>query len=507
MTKKEGHNITERPPVIAIMGHIDHGKSTLLDYIRKTNVVGGEAGGITQHLSAYEVVHPTALGQEKKITFLDTPGHEAFSRMRERGANIADIAVLIVSAEEGVKAQTIEAYKSITETKTPFIVAINKVDKPNANPERVKQELADIGIYVESYGGSVPVVPISAKIGGGVPELLDMMLLVAELEELQGEPDIPATGYVLEANLDPKIGVTCTLIVKNGTLETGDFVAIGKDYAKVKKIENFLGQTVSGATFSSPVRIYGWAQIPAVGAKFQTLKSKKDLADYLDLYKEESPTNNPGPDNNSQNDKHSDRLEIPVAIKTDVYGSLEAVMKEVAKLNSDKVILKIIHTGVGAITENDVKTASSSGRSIILGFHVKTDRGATDLAAKYGIKIVTFDIIYKLSEWLVEEIKTRTPKERVEEMMGRAKILKIFNRAKDKQIIGGQVIKGKIVKGKEMVIYRHDREVGRGKITDLQEKKIKTSQVEEGAQFGAEIDSKIIISAGDLIEVVESVFK
>ncbi len=507
MTKKEGHNQIERPPVIAIMGHIDHGKSTLLDYIRKTNIVAGEAGGITQHISAYEVTHRTAGGKEQKITFLDTPGHEAFSQMRERGANIADIAVLIVSAEEGVKAQTIEAYKSIAETKTPFIVAINKIDKPNANPERVKQELADIGIYVESYGGSVPVVPISAKSGQGVPELLDMMLLVAEVEELKGDPARPAEGYVLEANLDPKIGVTCTLIIKNGTLKTGDYVVIGSGYAKIKKIENFFGQTISNTTFSSPVPVYGFAQIPTVGAKFETLKSKKELENYLNLHLGETVTNQPCPDNGSQNGKGLNQLEIPLAIKTDVYGSLEAVIKEVAKLNSDKVTLNIIHTGVGGITENDVKTASSSCNSIILGFRVKTDSCATDLAEKYGMKIMTFDIIYKLSEWLAAEIKDRTPKEKVEEMIGRAKILRIFNRVKDKQIIGGQVTKGKIVRGKEVVIYRHETEVGRGKITDLQEQKIKTAQAEEGTQFGAEIDSKIIISAGDTIDAIDSVFK
>lgn len=500
MVTKTSENLhTERPPVIAIMGHIDHGKSTLLDYIRKTNIVDKEAGGITQHISAYEVIHEDKDGKNKKITFLDTPGHEAFSGVRERGANIADIAVLIVSAEEGVKEQTIEAYKSIESTKTPFIVALNKIDRPNANIEQTKLQLSEAGIFVEGYGGSIPVVAISAKSGEGVPELLDMMLLVAEVEELKGDIHIPAEGLVLEANLDQKIGVTATLVIKNGTLYTGDFVAVGDQYAKIKKIEDFKGKMLKEASFSSPVRVFGFSAIPEVGRCFQAFNDKKVLEDYLEKQKAGilSSTCRNLVENNSNS------IVIPIIIKTDVYGSLEAVMKEVNKIQSDKVIINIVQTGVGTIAETDAKIASSSPNSIILGFHVKADHSALDQAEKFGFKIMIFDIIYKLSEWLLEEVKNRTPKERVEETIGRAKILKVFAQNKVKQIVGAQVTKGKIIKGAELIILRRDVEVGRGKITDLQEQKIKTSIVEEGTQFGAEIDTKFMISANDYIDAIE----
>lgn len=490
----------ERPPVIAIMGHIDHGKSTLLDYVRKTNIVAKEAGGITQHVSAYEVVHKSKDGKEKKITFLDTPGHAAFSGVRERGASIADIAILIVSAEEGVKEQTIEAFRQIEATKTPLIVAINKIDRPNANVDKTKLQLSEAGIYIEGYGGSVPSVAISAKTGEGVDDLLDMMLLVAEVEELKGDANEPAEGFVLEANLDPKIGVTATLVIKNGTLRTGDLVAIGGQYAKIKKIEDFMGKMVTEASFSSPVRIYGFSTIPEVGRNFIAFTDKKSLDTYLqDQTAGASAIAGFGgsSDTNSQ-------VNIPLIIKADVYGSLEAVIKEVAKLSTDKVNISVVQTGVGTISETDAKIASSSPNSIIVGFNIKADSSARDIAEKMGFKIETFDIIYKLTEWLESEIKTRTPKEKVEESIGKAKILKVFVQNKGKQIVGGQVVKGRIARGADVIIFRHEAEVGRGRITDLQEQKIKTAVVEEGTQFGAEIDSKLAISQNDYIEAVET---
>jgi translation initiation factor IF-2 len=495
------NQVVTRPPVIAIMGHIDHGKSTLLDYIRKSNIVAGEAGGITQHISAYEAEHEKD-GQKQRITFLDTPGHSAFSAVRERGVQIADIAILIVSAEEGVKEQTIEAYRSIEQAKTPFIVALNKIDRPAANIERTKQQLSEIGIFVEGYGGSIPAVPISAKTGQGVPDLLDMMLLVAELEELTGDASKPAEGFVLEANLDPRIGVTATLIIKNGTLRTGDFVAVSRNYAKIKKLENFLGQTVKEAAFSSPIRVFGFSTIPPVGSPFNAFEDKRGLDSYLSGQNADQAASL-----NRESSQSDASTVIPIVIKADVYGSLEAVIKEIAKLSTDKVSLNVIQTGVGTITENDAKAASSSPSSVILGFNVKVDHSAADLAEKFGFKILTFDIIYKLTEWLAEEIKTRTPKEKVEEILGRAKVLKLFSQNRDKQIIGGQVVSGLFKKGIDVKIVRHEAEVGRGKVLDLQEQKIKTAQVAAGTQFGAEIDSKLGIAAGDYLEAVETVIK
>ena len=281
MTKTSTAKIIPRPPIVVIMGHIDHGKSSLLDYIRKTNIVEGEAGGITQHLSAYEVTHH--LDQTRKdalasnrITFLDTPGHEAFSKMRARGAGVADIAILVVSAEDGVKEQTKEALRSIKEAGIPYIIAINKIDKPNANIERTKQNLAENEIYLEGFGGDVPFVPISAKLGTGIPDLLDMMLLVAEMENLTGDTFLPAEGIVVESNIDTKRGTSATLIITNGTLKKGMFILAEESMSPVRAIENFLGKQVSEATFSSPVQITGFDALPSVGSTFRAYANKKD---------------------------------------------------------------------------------------------------------------------------------------------------------------------------------------------------------------------------------------
>jgi translation initiation factor IF-2 len=260
----------ERPPVVAVMGHIDHGKSTLLDYIRKTNIVETEAGGITQRISAYEVVHKTKEGQEKKITFLDTPGHEAFGAMRARGAKVADIAILVVAADDGVKPQTVDALKTILKAEIPYIVAINKIDKEGANVDRTKVSLAENEIYVEGYGGTISSVPISAKTGEGVSDLLDTVVLAAELEELTGDPSVNAEGVIIEANLDKKKGISATLVVKNGTLKSGQFVVAGSALSPVRLLENYAGKSIPEATFSSPVRIIGWNELPDVGSIFAT---------------------------------------------------------------------------------------------------------------------------------------------------------------------------------------------------------------------------------------------
>jgi translation initiation factor IF-2 len=281
-TKKEQKEATAvRPPVIVIMGHIDHGKSSLLDYIRKSNVVAGEAGSITQHTSAYEVEHQTHDGKSMRITFLDTPGHEAFASMRTRGARVADIAVLVVSAEEGVKTQTLEALSAIKESGIPFIVAANKIDRPNANPEIVKQELSEHGVFVEGYGGTVSFVPISAKTGEGIPDLLDLMLLTAEMEELSGDPSKDAEGVVVESHRDPKKGVSATLIITDGTLKKGMYVAAEESLSPVRRIESHVGHALDEATFSSPVRIMGFDSIPPAGAIFRAFKNKKAAEAYI----------------------------------------------------------------------------------------------------------------------------------------------------------------------------------------------------------------------------------
>jgi translation initiation factor IF-2 len=392
-----------RPPVVVIMGHVDHGKSTLLDYIRKSNIVAGEAGGITQRISAYEVSHPegksTSNGAgtdgERKITFLDTPGHEAFSKMRARGATTADIAILVVSAEDSVKTQTLEAYETIIESKIPYIVAINKIDRPNANIEKVKMDLVEKGIYLEGYGGDIPFVPISAKEGTGVNDLLDMIILVADLNSLTGDREALASGVIIEAHRDPKRGISATGIIKNGSVKSGMFIVAGTTIASTRIMENFLGKPIKEATMSSPISLVGFDALPEVGSAFETFKTKKEAEEYIKEMKELLTT-----DTRHTDEGITAKKIIPLIIKTDVAGTIEALEKEIAKINTEDIAFRIIGKGVGAINESDLKLAGGGTESVIVGFNVKIDNGARDLNESLKVVIQTFDIIYKLTDWL-----------------------------------------------------------------------------------------------------------
>ncbi|MES2437163.1 MAG: translation initiation factor IF-2 [Patescibacteria group bacterium] len=497
----EKTTLIERPPVIAIMGHVDHGKSTLLDYIRKTNIVEGEAGGITQRISAYEVMHKGADGKEHAITFLDTPGHEAFTAIRSRGAKVADIAILVVSAEDGVKPQTIEAHKIIVAAGIPFIVAINKIDKEGADIDKTKVSLAEAGVYVEGFGGDISFVPISAKTGQGVSDLLDMVLLQAELEALQGDRSVPAEGIIIEANLDKRKGISATIIIKNGTLKTGQFVLADTAIVPVRMVENFLGKPIKEATFSNPIRLIGWSELPKVGTSIFSVSSKKE-ADQLILDRK----NGKAPLKNTPV-KETDEAVIPIVLKANEAGGLEALEHEIKKVKNDRVRIKIISSGVGDITENDVKLASGRENTIVLGFNLKVDAQAKSLAEKTGVVIQTFDIIYKLSEWLENAINERTPRMNVEEATGTAKVIRLFSKTKDKQVLGGKVEKGVIMLNAEVKILRRDFEVGRGRVRELQHLKNKATEVPEGKEFGALVESKIEIAPGDRLEAFNVVQK
>lgn len=498
---KEKNNLVERSPIIAVMGHIDHGKSTLLDYIRKSNTVDKEAGGITQHLGAYEVSHKNEDGVEKRITFLDTPGHEAFSKMRSRGAEVADIVILVVSADDGVKVQTIEALKTIEQAKVPYIVAINKIDKPNANIEKVKIDLASAGVYLEGFGGSVPFVPISAKTGDGVSELLDVMLLVAELAELKKDNSKNAEGFVIESNLDPRKGGSSTLIIKDGTLKKGSYIVIGRNITPIRYIEDTTGKSIDTAEAPSPVKIIGFSELAPAGAKFYTAKDKKE-AEKIALESEVDKTSH-----KDESRFENARVVIPVVLKADVSGSLEAIEKELLKLETEEAKIKFIVKGVGNITENDIKTASGSQNPLLIGFNVKIDSTAKDLADKIKLKPQIFKIIYDINPIIIKEISERTPKVEVEETVGRAKILKIFSKTKDRQVVGGTVIEGTLMLGRKCKILRQLNEIGRGTIVDLQQQKLKAREVAKGNQFGALIESKITIAVDDTIEVFDVVQK
>ena len=504
MEKTNKENIIERPPVVVIMGHIDHGKSTLLDYIRKTNIVEKEIGGITQNISAYEVIHTqTDSKKEKKITFIDTPGHESFSKMRERGCQIADIAILIVSAEDGVKPQTIEAWKTIAENKIPCIVAINKIDKENANIEKTKTELAENEIYLENYGGKIPFIEISAKKGTGVDDLLSLINILSEMENFTGNKEENASGFILEANLDSKRGIEATLIIKNGTLSKGMIVATEDSTCSTNIMENFLGEKINEVSFSSPIRLIGFSKIPQIGSEFKSFKNKKEVAKYIENYEKNKNTNK----NEKVNEINSDKKIIPIILKADISGSIEAIEKEINKINyelnatvSKNAEFRIVQKGVGPIGESDIKNISGCENVLVIAFNVKIDKSAIELADKRGIHISSFDIIYKMTEWLTAEMEERRPKIETVETTGRAKILKAFSRTKERQIIGGRILEGRLMLDKTVKIIRREFEIGRGKIVNLERGKVKVKEVEEGAEFGMMIESKMEIVEGDIIE-------
>jgi translation initiation factor IF-2 len=491
------NQITKRPPVVAIMGHIDHGKSTLLSYIRKSATALSEAGGITQHISAYEAEH-----NGEKITFIDTPGHEAFSGHRNRGAKVADIAILVVSAEDGVKPQTLEAMESIKKTETPFIVAITKIDKPEANIDRTKVSLAEAGIYVEGFGGDVSVVPVSGKSGEGVPELLDMILLTAELENLTGDASKPATGQIIESNLDSKTGMSATCIIKDGCLKKGMFVADENAYVPVRVMENWKGQLIPEACFSMPIKITGWNALPKVGSQFRAFNSKKEVEEYISEMKDE-------PKNQKQGfvAKKDDLKEFPLVVKADTAGSLEAIIAQINKISMERIRPKVVFSGIGTVSENDVRMAKGTELAGIIGFSVKVDSQAKILAERDGIHIHNFDIIYKMSEWLEKELIENTPSIEVEEKTGESKVLKVFSKVKDKQIIGCRMETGKILQNEQVKIFRRDAEIGVGRVRELQSQKSKVSEVEEGKDFGTMIEAKIEIAPGDKLQAFTMVKK
>ncbi len=500
MSKTQSQNRIIRPPVVAVMGHIDHGKSTLLDYIRKSNTTNSEVGGITQAISAYEVIHNNSEGVPSKITFLDTPGHAAFVSLRDRGARIADIAILVVSAEDGVKPQTLEALRSIKDAGLPYVVAINKIDKEAANVERTKISLSENEIYIEGYGGDVPAIPLSAKTGKGVPELLDMILLISELEELTANPDAFGEGVVLETGRD-KAGISATLIIKNGSIKNGMHIAVEGSLAPVRIMENFMGEKIVEATFSSPVRIIGFDSAPRTGAPFKSFPSKKEAEQYQDTYLSLND------DKKVKEAVEDSRYIIPILIKAQNAGAIEAIQHELGKIVNERVAFKVVAKSVGDITENDVKAASGKLHTVILGFNVKVDNAAKSLAERLGLEIKTFDIIYKLTEYVEQLAIDQTPKIEVEERTGLAKILKLFSKVKDRQILGGRVEDGIVALNEEVKIWRRESEIGRGHIRELQKQKTKVSEVEAGSEFGAMIESKIELSPGDKIECFQKVIK
>lgn len=486
-------NLQKRAPIVVVMGHIDHGKSTLLDYIRKSKVVDTEAGGITQHLSAYEVTHTTSEGSTEALTFLDTPGHAAFQKMRLRGADVADIAILVVSAEDGVKPQTMEALASIKEAGIPFIVAINKIDKAGANIPNTQASLIEHEIYIEGMGGDIPWVSISAITGEGIPELLDLVALSADMLELSADTNAPASGTVIEGHVDNQRGNTATLIVTQGTLTSGQFVVTDTTYAPVRIMEDFTGAPLKEAGPGRPVGIVGFSEIPAAGSQFSTVTSKKEAEAAITAASDaqQSLAATPGR-------RRSQLPVVPILIKADVLGSLEAVEHEIAKFQSDRIEVRIIGTDIGPVTHSDVQFASATDDAIIVGFNVTIERNAQELAERLNVEIDTFDIIYELSEWVNTALVHKTPKQEEEVVTGHAKILKQFSVQKNNHVLGARVEDGVVKLGQKANILRRDIHIGTGVIKNIQQYKSDVNEVKEG-EFGLQIETKADIAPGDII--------
>lgn len=490
--KKAAGNLIQRPPIVVIMGHVDHGKSTLLDYIRKANTVAGEAGGITQHVAAYEVEKEHE-DQKKRITFIDTPGHAAFSAMRSRGATAADIAVLVVAADDGVKAQTLEALQSIRDSGVPFIVAINKIDKANASIERTQASLLEHGVYLEKFGGEVPWTAISAKQGTGVDELLDVILLVAEMQDLKADASLYAAGNVIETHRDQKRGIAATLIITSGTLRSGMAVLAGRAVSPVRIMEDHTGKNLKEATFSTPVSLIGFDEMPDVGAAFTSFKNKKEA-------EAARPAALPPPSLVSAPESEGQYF-LPVIIRADTQGSIEAIAHELLKIGDERKRVHVVLSGIGTISDNDVKTAMAGvHNAVIVGFNVGVDPIAQDNALQHGIRIEHFDIIYKLTEKLQEVLEISAPKRAIREVLGRAKVLKLFSSRKDEHVLGGQVSEGYLEKGGTVQVVRRGIPAGEGKILNIQTNKQDASRVDTGSQFGAQIESGVEIAQGDTLE-------
>jgi len=438
------------------------------------------------------VPHQTKDGSKETITFLDTPGHEAFQKMRLRGADVADVAILMVSAEDGVKPQTLEALESIKAAGIPYVVAINKIDKPGADIQRTKNSLVENEIYIEGMGGDVPWAPISAKGGDGIDDLLDLVILAADLTELKGDTEALATGKVIEARMDQKRGNTATLLVKDGTLRSGQFVIAGQAFSPVRIMEDFQGQTVKEAPLSTPVRIVGFNNIPEVGSDFFTVDSKKEAGKYLAENKIKA---------SEVKEKVIDKNlpVIPLLIKADVLGTIDAIQHELEKFESDRITIKTIASGVGDINVSDVQNVSATKDAIIVGFNVKVERPAQDLADRLGVEIDTFGIIYELSEWLNTALKNRTPKKEEKVETGTVKILKHFSVQKNTHVLGGRIDEGVMKLNQGVTILRREIEIGTGVIKNLQQGKSDVKQVEEG-EFGMQLETKAEIAPGDYLK-------
>jgi len=485
-----------RPPVVTILGHVDHGKTSLLDAIRQTEVAAGEAGGITQHIGAYQV--------EKKgrlITFLDTPGHAAFTQMRARGAQGADIVVLVVAADDGVMPQTREAIAHAKAARVPMLVALNKVDKANANPDRVKQQLAELELVPDEWGGTTMVIPVSAKQKMGIDDLLEGILLVADSSEIKANPGGKVTGTVIEAELDKAKGVMATLLVQNGTLEAGDIVVAGAAYGKLRAITDYKGKLIKKAGPSTPVAVMGLTGMPSAGDIFQVVKSEKEarniVAERMDAAKTLSQTKKKvSLEDLFANVQAGEAKGLNLIIKADVQGSLDPIVNELNKLGEGEIGLHILHAETGNIGNNDVMLASAS-KAIIIGFNVQADVDGRRLAEKEGVDIRLYEIIYRMTEDIEKALNGMLEPKLVEKIIGRAQVLDVFSASKFGKVAGCKCTEGELKRGARVRLFRGADMIYEGDLSSLRHEKEDVKEIRQGYECGVGFKSFNDILPGD----------
>lgn len=501
--KEASSNATARPPVVAMMGHVDHGKTSLLDAIRGAQVAPGEAGGITQHLSAYQVTHG-----DRKLTFLDTPGHEAFAALREHGARLTDVAVIVIAADDGIKPQTLEAIRFARGAGVKIIVAANKMDKPDADINRLKQQLAENQLMPEDFGGDTIVMPVSAKTKEGINELLDMILLATDVEELRADTDVPASGLVIEAHMEQGRGPVAVALVEQGQLDVGQFVVIGSTYAKIRNLETTTGEPIKSAGPSTPVIITGLKKLPDFGDEFQVVPNEKIARDQAAESAQASKKDNSSGGTSSSEllriISRSDRLnEFNILVKADVQGSLTSVIDSLKTLDSDEVAVRIVSSGVGIISENDVHTAAAAG-AVIYGFHVELPTNIKRLALRDQVPVRLYSVIYELIEDVKNELETRLVPEVVEQITGDLVIKGIFKTTKTEVICGGEVKKGRLIYPALARLYRGKELLADNlQITNLKRGPQDVKEVLAGEMCGLSFTSekRVDVQEGDRIEL------
>lgn len=493
-------DMKHRPPVITVMGHVDHGKTSLLDNIRKAHVTKGEAGGITQHIGAY-----TVNVNGNKIVFLDTPGHEAFTAMRSRGAQVTDIAILVVAADDGVMPQTIEAINHAKAAEVPIIVAVNKMDKPDANVERIKQELAENGLMPDDWGGDAIVVPVSARSGEGIEELLEMILMVSEMEDLKANPDRKAIGTIIEAQLDVGRGPVATVLVQKGTLNAGDNVVSGSAHGRIRAMFNDKTKKIKKAGPSIPVQILGLSEVPEAGSMIYAVKDEKTARKLAEKVKSNlreemiKPSSNISLDDLFKKIEEGSVQDLNIIVKTDVRGTIDAVRQSLEKLSIDEVNVNIIHGGVGGITESDVMLAAASN-AVIIGFNVRPTQGAMDLAKNEEIDIRTYRVIYEAIEDIKNAVQGMLAPELVEEVQGRAEVRATFKVPGAGMVAGVYVLNGKVTRQSTIRLLRNDIVIYEGEIASLKRFKDDVRELGTGYEGGLGLENFNDIKEGDVLE-------